>query len=158
MLSTDLQESAPAAESLHVVQSCWPDATLTSCNKLCEQCNPAPTIKQAWSLFLPSHTLHPSPPVRSVTLTHFSTGRLNFRMQLFHHAVFFFFYYHRPRNNRLNVSSPVGTEKNWSMNLRNLVISSEPFESPPPHVTMRREARRRRRRCSCLTVGRLNMK
>ena len=91
MLSTDLQESAPAAESLHVVQSCWPDATLTSCNKLCEQCNPAPTIKQAWSLFLPSHTLHPSPPVRSVTLTHFSTGRLNFRMQLFHHAVFFFF-------------------------------------------------------------------
>lgn len=80
MLSTDFKKRPALRNRLqqqnHIVQACWPDATLTSCNKLCEQCNPAPTIKQAWSLFRPSHT----PSISTcllVTLAHFSTGRLN---------------------------------------------------------------------------------
>lgn len=99
MLSTDFKKRPALRNRLqqqnHIVQACWPDATLTSCNKLCEQCNPAPTIKQAWSLFRPSHTPSISTCLLGYTRTFLNrsaqqeSAAWSVRMQLFHRAVFF---------------------------------------------------------------------
>lgn len=99
MLSTDFKKRPMLRNRLqqqnHIVEACWPDATLTSCNKLCEQCNPAPTIKQAWSLFRPSHTPSISTCLLGYTRTFLNrsaqqeSAAWSVRMQLFHRAVFF---------------------------------------------------------------------
>lgn len=160
MLSTDFRKRPTLRNRLqqqnHIVQSCWPDATSTSCNKRCEQCNPAPTIKQAWSLFLPSHTPSISTCLLGYTRTFLNrsaqqeSAAWSFRMQLFHRADFFIF-----RRSRNSVGSPAcaHTQKRngaWISGIRWFPPNLLNHHHMWPRGEKRGETERRKRWCEIM--------